>query len=173
MRQAAANISGRRGAEIRRLTGEQRGVAREGMGAPAEQRRASLTYSPTDPRNVGEGVNTALLSKAEVEPSLRKYSRARLRELMKAGTVKIVRRGTYPDGSPRHIVVSTGRMAPPRGMVAEAMGLKGVLPSEQELVEKGGFQIRKRGGTVRRRTGGAIGVGAALRGYGKGYKKRG
>ena len=32
---------------------------------------------------------------------------------------------------------------------------------------------RKHGGIVRRRKGGAIGVGAALRGYGKGYKKGG
>jgi len=176
MQAAAEGIPGKRGAAIRRLVGEQRGVAREGMGAPVEQQRASRAYPPTDPRNVGEGVNTALLSKAEIEPSLRKYSRAQLRRLIKNGTVKIVRRGSHPDGSPRHIVVSTGRFAPPRGAVAEEMGLGGpqrALPSEEELAAAGGFQIRKRGGIVRRRTGGAIGVGAALRGYGKGYKKRG
>ena len=45
------------------------------------------------------------------------------------------------------------------------------LPSEEELRAMGGFEIRKRGGTVRRKAGGPIGVGAALRGYGKGYKK--
>lgn len=176
MQQSAANIPGGRGAAIRRLMKQQEGETLEGMGAPVEQRRASRIYPPTDPRNVGEGVNTALLSRAEVEPNLRQYSRAQLRRLIQEGTVRIVRRGTNPDGSPRHIVVSTGRFAPPRGMVAEEMGLGGqqrALPSEQELVEAGGFQIRKRGGIVRRRTGGAIGVGAALRGYGKGYKKRG
>jgi hypothetical protein len=173
MEQVAANIPGRRGAAIRRLTRQQEGEALEGMGAPVEQRRVSRTYPPTDPRNVGEGVNTALLSKAEVEPNPRKYSRARLRQLIEAGTVKLVRRGTNPDGSPQYIVVSTGRFAPPRGMVAEEMGLKGALPSEEELVEAGGFQIRKRGGIVRRSAGGAIGIGAALRGFGKGYKKRG
>ena len=175
MQQAAANIPGRRGAAIRRLTKQQEGVAREGMGVP-EQRRISRAYPPTDPRNVGEGVNTALASKLEVEPNLRKYSKAQLRRLIQNGTVKIVRRGSHPDGSPRYMVVSTGRYAPPRGMVAEEMGLGGpqrALPSEEELVQAGGFQIRKRGGIVRRRTGGAIGVGAALRGFGKGYKKRG
>ena len=54
------------------------------------------------------------------------------------------------------------------------MGLGGTqraLPSEESLRKRGGFQIRKRGGTVRRKAGGPIGVGAALRGYGKGYKK--
>ena len=174
MQQAAANVPGRRGAAIQRLLRQQQGEAVEGMGAPVEQRRMSRAYPPTDPRNVGEGVNTALLSVAEVEPNLRKYSRAQLRRLVQEGTVRVVRRGSNPDGSPRYIAVSTGRFAPPRGAVAEEMGLGGqqrALPSEEELVEAGGFQIRKRGGIVRRRTGGAIGIGAALRGYGKGYKK--
>ena len=40
--------------------------------------------------------------------------------------------------------------------------------SKEDII---GITNQKRGGTVRRRAGGAIGIGAALRGYGKGYKK--
>ena len=53
-------------------------------------------------------------------------------------------------------------------------GEGGMEAQLQDLVAQ--FQAgrrRKRGGIVRRRKGGAIGVGAALRGYGKGYKKGG
>ena len=48
-----------------------------------------------------------------------------------------------------------------------------ITGTQQQIREAMGIRPRKRGGIVRRRTGGAIGVGAALRGYGKGYKKRG
>jgi len=48
-----------------------------------------------------------------------------------------------------------------------------ITGTPQQIRESMGIRPRKRGGIVRRREGGPIGVGAALRGYGKGYKKRG
>ena len=166
--QAAAGLTGKGSKTIQRMMAQRPDTA----GQPT--RLPLVRGSAAQRGNLGEGVNTALPSKMQVNPDPKSYSRAQLRRLIKNGTVKLVQRGRHPDGSPRYIVVSTGRYAPPIQGTAEAMGLGGsqrALPSEKELRAMGGFEIRKRGGTVRRRAGGAIGVGAALRGYGKGYKK--
>ena len=166
--QAAAGLTGKGSKTIQRMMAQRPDTA----GQPT--RLPLVRGSAAQRGNLGEGVNTALPSKMQVNPDPKSYSRAQLRSLIKNGTVKLVKRGRHPDGSPRYIVVSTGRYAPPAEATAEAMGLGGSqrsLPSEKSLRDMGGFEIRKRGGTVRRRAGGPIGVGAALRGYGKGYKK--
>jgi hypothetical protein len=166
--QAAAGLTGKGSKTIQRMMAQRPDTA----GQPT--RLPLVRGSAAQKGNLGEGVNTALPSKMQVNPDPKSYSRAQLRSLIKNGTVKLVKRGRHPDGSPRYIVVSTGRYAPPAEATAEAMGLGGSqrsLPSEKSLQDMGGFEIRKRGGTVRRRAGGAIGIGAALRGYGKGYKK--
>ena len=166
--QAAAGLTGKGSKTIQRMMAQRPDTA----GQPT--RLPLVRGSAAQKGNLGEGVNTALPSKMQVNPDPKSYSRAQLRSLIKNGTVKLVQKGRHPDGSPRYIVVSTGRYAPPIQGTAEAMGLGGsqrALPSEEELRAMGGFEIRKRGGTVRRRAGGPIGVGAALRGYGKGYKK--
>jgi len=166
--QAAAGLTGKGSKTIQRMMAQRPDTA----GQPT--RLPLVRGSAAQKGNLGEGVNTALPSKMQVNPDPKSYSRAQLRSLIKNGTVKLVKRGRHPDGSPRYIVVSTGRYAPPVEGTAEAMGLGGsqrALPSEKSLQDMGGFEIRKRGGTVRRRAGGAIGIGAALRGYGKGYKK--
>jgi len=166
--QAAAGLTGKGSKTIQRMMAQRPDTA----GQPT--RLPLVRGSAAQRGNLGEGVNTALPSKMQVNPDPKSYSRAQLRSLIKNGTVKLVKRGRHPDGSPRYIVVSTGRYAPPTQGTAEAMGLGGsqrALPSEEELRAMGGFEIRKRGGTVRRKAGGPIGVGAALRGYGKGYKK--
>ena len=166
--QAAAGLTGKGSKTIQRMMAQRPDTA----GQPT--RLPLVRGSAAQKGNLGEGVNTALPSKMQVNPDPKSYSRAQLRSLIKNGTVKLVQKGRHPDGSPRYIVVSTGRYAPPVEGTAEAMGLGGsqrALPSEKSLRAMGGFEIRKRGGTVRRRAGGPIGVGAALRGYGKGYKK--
>jgi hypothetical protein len=166
--QAAAGLTGKGSKTIQRMMAQRPDTA----GQPT--RLPLVRGSAAQRGNLGEGVNTALPSKMQVNPDPKSYSRAQLRSLIKNGTVRLVQRGRHPDGSPRYIVVSTGRYAPPQAGTAEAMGIgkhADYLPSEEELRAMGGFEIRKRGGTVRRRAGGPIGVGAALRGYGKGYKK--
>ena len=174
-----AALAGRLEQEAAKRTGRgskliQRMVAQRPEAAGQPTRLPLVRGSAAQRGNLGEGVNTALPSKMQVDPDPKNYSRAQLRRLIKNGTVKLVQRGRNPDGSPRVIVVSTGRFAPPQAATAEAMGIgkhADYLPSEEELRAMGGFEIRKRGGTVRRKAGGPIGVGAALRGYGKGYKK--
>jgi len=166
--QAAAGLTGKGSKTIQRMMAQRPDTA----GQPT--RLPLVRGSAAQKGNIGEGVNTALPSKMQVDPDPKSYSRAQLRRLIKNGTVRLVQRGRHPDGSPRYIVVSTGRYAPPTAGTAEAMGLgkhADYLPTEEELRAMGGFEIRKRGGTVRRKAGGPIGVGAALRGYGKGYKK--
>ena len=166
--QAAAGLTGKGSKTIQRMMAQRP----EAAGQPT--RLPLVRGSAAQRGNLGEGVNTALPSKIQVDPDPKNYSRAQLRRLIKNGTVRLVQRGRNPDGSPRVIVVATGRHAPPTAGIADEMGLGGsqrALPSEEELRAMGGFEIRKRGGTIRRKAGGPIGVGAALRGYGKGYKK--
>jgi len=106
------------------------------------------------------GVNTAILSKVQLDPELKNYSRAQLRRLIKTGQAKIVR---MKNG--KYKLVTTGQYAPPRGEVAEEMGLIGHI-SEKEIRDltagQGGpgFEIRKKGGRI------GLGCGAALRGGG-------
>jgi hypothetical protein len=123
-------------------------------------RRTSTTDSAGN--KVEGGVNTDLLSKAQLDPKLKNYSRALIRRLIKNGEAKIVR---MKNGKVK--VVTTGQYAPPRAEVAEAMGLTGRGKiSEREIKnmtagEGGqGFEIRKKGGRV------GLGCGAALRGGG-------
>ena len=168
LEQEAAGLTGKGSKTIQRMMAQRP----EAAGQPT--RLPLVRGSAAQKGNLGEGVNTALPSKMQVDPDPKNYSRAQLRRLIKNGTVRLVQRGKNPDGSPRVIVVATGRYAPPTAGIADEMGLGGsqrALPSEEELRAMGGFEIRKRGGTVRRKAGGPIGVGAALRGYGKGYKK--
>jgi len=125
-----------------------------------EGRRTSTTNSAGN--KVEGGVNTYLLSKAQLDPELKQYSRAQLRRLITTGQAKIVR---MKSGKVK--VVTTGQYAPPRAEIAEKMGLTGRGKiSEKEIKnltagEGGqGFEIRKRGGRIGR------GCGAALRGGG-------
>jgi len=159
--------------EIQRLTGinpksfnkktleEQQAILKkQSEGEVPSGRRTSTTDSAGN--KVEGGVNTNLLSKAQLDPELKQYSRAQLRRLIKTGQAKIVR---MKNGKTK--LVTTGQYAPPRGEVAEKMGLTGRGKiSEREIKnltagEGGpGFEIRKKGGRVGR------GCGAALRGGG-------
>jgi len=159
--------------EIQRLTGisprnfnkktvaEQRAILnKQSEGEVPSGRRTSTTDSAGN--KVEGGVNTDLLSKVQLDPELKNYSRAQLRRFIKTGQAKIVR---MKNGKTK--LVTTGQYAPPRGEVAEKMGLTGRGKiSEREIKnltagEGGpGFEIRKKGGRV------GVGCGAALRGGG-------
>jgi hypothetical protein len=87
-----------------------------------------------------------------------KVSKARRRELIETGQAKQIR-----NKKGKSVLAGTGKYAPPASQIAEEMGIgasRGVRPTEKELRDMGGFEIRKSGGKVR-------GVGAAKKGFGK------
>ena len=87
-----------------------------------------------------------------------KISKARRRQLIETGQAKQVR-----GKKGKSKLVETGKYAPPASQIAEEMGIgasRGVRPTEKELRDVGGFEIRSTGGKVR-------GVGSATRGFGK------
>jgi hypothetical protein len=98
-------------------------------------------------------------------------------ELIEREFPRFERGQEYIAGTPRQVKGMMGgrEQAYLPEEVAQVTGGGGGMEAQlQDLVSQ--FQAgrrRKRGGIVRRRKGGAIGVGAALRGYGKGYKKGG
>ena len=102
------------------------------------------------------GGSYALPSKVKLPEG--KISKARKRQLIETGQAKQVR-----GKKGKSKLVETGKYAPPASQIAEEMGIgasRGVRPTEKELRDVGGFEIKKTGGKVR-------GVGAATRGFGK------
>ena len=103
-----------------------------------------------------------LLSKAKLPE---KVSPARRRSLVAQGKAKV-----RPGKGGKSRLVETGEFAPARQDVADRMGLtaRGVPPTEKEIMDMGGFEIRKLGGKVKRNVGGKVrGVGQAMKGFGK------
>jgi len=102
-----------------------------------------------------------LLSKAKLPE---KVSPARRRSLVAQGKAKV-----RPGKGGKSRLVETGEFAPARQDVADRMGLtaRGVPPTEKEIMEMGGFEIRQYGGKVKRNMGGKVrGVGQAMKGFG-------
>ena len=133
---------------------------RHGEGAPKEtdeQRTARLKRERA--------------KKAKYEAEHRKpYT---LEEIGKKGFKNRAMKEEYERGLKREQFLK-GVTTPPRKPrnVLEAITDKNVLPAIiDERTE--GYAGMKKGGSTRRKTGGALGTGAALRGYGKGYKKGG
>ncbi len=96
----------------------------------------------------------------------KKASAAQRRRLVDQGFARVNKKGQ---------LVSTKKWADSQENVAETMGIKkSSIPADAAEQAKFTGEIRKRGGMVKRKFGGQIGtprgVGAALRGYGKGYK---
>jgi len=128
--------------------------------APAERGRRTATVDPVSGQIVEGGPNTRLRSLHRPDYGekheqavlfLREKFPGKSEKWYEREAIKLVERD-FPRVERGEEVISG-----PSKDIAEAMGLRS----------------RKRGGIVRRRKGGAIGVGAALRGYGKGYKKGG
>lgn len=102
-----------------------------------------------------------LLSKAKLPE---KVSPARRRSLVAQGKAKV-----RPGKGGKSRLVETGEFAPAKQDVADRMGLtaRGVPPTEKEIMEMGGFEIRQYGGKVKRNMGGKVrGVGQAMKGFG-------
>jgi hypothetical protein len=138
---------GKRGSEIRRLERQQKADDMESVGGP---RRRNI-------EGVAEGPNRPALSK--VQPP--KMSAAQRRRRVAQGLVGGPRAGR------REQVRDIGEYAPPASQIADEMGLSGMIDAD-EIMELGGFEIRKSGGQIKyKKKGGPIGCGAAQRGYGK------
>jgi len=119
---------------------------------PLPRRRAT---GPKGSKPVEQG---PLLSKVQLPE---KMSKAQARKLIMQGKAKV-----RTDKNGKKKLVSTGEYAPARGVVAEEMGLskRGKLPNEEELKEIGGFEIRNKGGKVKRKAGGNLDLKAVERG---------
>ena len=175
--------------EVGKLLRSQRAEDRPPDILPSQGRVARTEGAPS----VGEGVNTRLRSlhrpdykqvhdqavahlKREFPGKTEVWYDRKARELIERDFPQFERGQEYIAGTPKQVM---GMM---RGKeqaylpeeIAQVTGEGGMEAQLRDMVSQ--FQAgrrRKRGGIVRRRKGGAIGVGAALRGYGKGYKKRG
>ena len=139
--------TGKRGREIQKLLRQQKADDMESSGGP---RRRNV-------EGVAEGPNRPALSK--IQPP--KMSAAQRRRRVVQGLVGGPRAGRKEQ------VRDIGEYAPPASQTAREMGLTGKI-DEDEIIELGGFEIRKGGGQIKyKKKGGPIGVGKALSGYGK------
>ena len=139
--------TGKRGREIQKLLRQQKADDMESSGGP---RRRNV-------EGVAEGPNRPALSK--IQPP--KMSAAQRRRRVVQGLVGGPRAGRKEQ------VRDIGEYAPPASQTAREMGLTGKI-DEDEIIELGGFEIRKGGGQIKyKKKGGPIGVGKALGGYGK------
>ena len=121
-----------------------------------DARRTTTTDSKG--REVEGGVNTFLLSKEQ--PSLN-ISPEELKRGIETGQLYI----DPKSGA----VKSTGQLASGADVTGRLMrGGNDVVPTEAEIREMGGFEIRKAGGAVKKKKKKTkrVGVGKALRGYG-------
>ena len=139
--------TGKRGREIQKLLRQQKADDIESSGGP---RRRNV-------EGVAEGPNRPALSK--IQPP--KMSAAQRRRRVAQGLVGGPRAGRKEQ------VRDIGEYAPPASQTAREMGLTGKI-DEDEIMELGGFEIRRGGGQIKyKKKGGPIGVGKALSGYGK------
>ena len=145
----------------KRTTGQEKELARLVRSQSSENnvpplgRRTSTTDSAGN--RVEGGVNTSLLSKEQLPEKL---SPAQLRRLVETGQATVGRGGK---------VRSTGEYASGADVTGRIMrGGDDVPPTEAEIMEMGGFEIRKAGGAVKKKKKKTkrVGVGKALRGYG-------
>ena len=143
--------SSKENAELKRLISSQKRDDAPDSN-PLPRRRAT---GPEGSKPVEQG---PLLSKVQLPE---KMSKAQARKLIMQGKAKV-----RTDKNGKKKLVSTGEYAPARGVVAEEMGLskRGKLPSEAELKEMGGFEIRNKGGKVKRKAGGNLDLKAVERG---------
>jgi hypothetical protein len=146
---------GKRGSEIRKLERQQKADNMEASGGP---RRRKVGPDYLDEKfMVAEGVNSPAISK--VQPP--KMSAAQRRRRIAQGLV------AGPRAGRKEQVRDIGEYAPPASQTAREMGLTGKI-DEDEIMELGGFEIRRGGGQIKyKKKGGPIGVGKALGGYGK------
>ena len=158
--------------EVGRLLRSQRAEDRPPAISPTQGRVPRTEGAPS----VGEGPNTRLRSlhrpdykqvHDQAVAHLKKTVPGKSEKWYEREAIKLIEREFRKGERGQEVISGT-----PRQIMGMMHGKEqAVLP--EEVAKVTGGPSRKRGGTVRRRTGGAIGVGVALRGFGKGYKKRG
>ena len=141
--------------ELRKLIRQQKA---DDMDLPVSSSamRRTMVDAPSRSSVAGQSVEAGF-PRSKTPPPPKQSAAAKRRRVMSG------LQGVGPTGKIR----DTGTFANPRSMTAEAMGLsgRGVIPSEEDLIKSGNFQIRKKGGQVGR------GAGKALRGVGCVRKK--
>ena len=156
------------GSLLRQSEFERRG---EEFAAPPERGGRTSTIDPVTGQSLEGGVNTRLRSKhipdyqqqyTEAVAHLRKEYPGKSDRWYAINARKLIERD-FPKRERGEEVIS----GPPSAIQRYMSNKEGPIAKEDII----GITNQKRGGTVRRRAGGPIGVGAALRGYGKGYKK--
>ena len=182
---------GKERGEVGRLLRSQRAEDRPPAVLPSQQR----VPRTEGVESVGEGINTRLRSlhrpdykevhdqavaflKEKVPGKSESWYERTAIQLIESEFRKGERGQEVISGTPSQVMGmmrGRGQAYTPEEISQVAGGGTGGIEAQlRDLVSQ--FQAgrgRKRGGIVRRRKGGAIGVGAALRGYGKGYKKGG
>ena len=158
--------------EVGRLLRSQRAEDRPPAISPTQGRVPRTEGAPS----VGEGPNTRLRSlhrpdykqvHDQAVAHLKKTVPGKSEKWYEREAIKLIEREFRKGERGQEVISGT-----PRQIMGMMHGKEqAVLP--EEVAKVTGGPSRKRGGTVRRRTGGAIGVGVALRGVGKGYKNRG
>ena len=86
----------------------------------ANLERQGITPTVEEPERIQltAGGTQVLPSKEQIDPKIRNYSKARIRHLIKTGQAKMV-----IDKNGKRKIVTTGKFASPRSMVAKDMGL--------------------------------------------------
>ena len=157
--------------KITRLKGESDAAFKKRKAAIKKEVRESARETSKDqtPPKTSGGKRDArgrLLSK-HIPPSRKEMSKAQFRRLVKQGLIGVTKEGK---------VKNIGKFADiPENVMKELRGYaRKITKEELEELARSGITIKKTGGMVKRKFGGQIGtprgVGAALRGYGKGYK---
>jgi len=153
--------------KIKKLKGESDAAFKKRRAAIRKEVRASTKETAKDisiPKtSAGMRDKLGRLLSKHIPPERKDISKAAFRRLVKSNLI-----GVTSKGKTKNI----GKYAiTPEEIMKQWYG-RGKKLSKQELDElkSMGMQIKSKGGIVKRKTGGAIGVGKALRGFGKGYK---
>jgi hypothetical protein len=158
---AATKRTKKESAELRKLIRQQ---ASDMMDTPtrSDRMRRTMVEAPRGSSVAGQKVEAGFPRSKTPPPGTTRQDRvspARRRQLVGSGMA-----GVDPKTG---LLTNKGTFADSQKNVAEAMNLtgRGVIPSEEDIIKRGGFQIHKKGGQVGR------GAGKALRGVGCVRKK--
>ena len=153
--------------KIKKLKGEsddafkkRRAAIRKEMRVSAKESIKDITIPKT---SAGRRDALGRLLSKHIPPERKDISKAEFRRLVLSNLIGVTKKGKTKN---------IGKYAITPEEIMEKWYGRGKKLSKQELEELSsmGMQIKSKGGIVKRKTGGVIGVGKALRGYGKGYK---
>ena len=153
--------------KIKKLKGESDAAFKKRRAAIRKEVRASTKETAKDisiPKtSAGRRDKLGRLLSKHLPPERKDISKAEFRRLVMSRLIGVDKKGKTKN---------IGKYAITPEEIMEQWYGRGKKLSKTELDELAamGMQIKSKGGIVKRKTGGAIGVGKALRGYGKGYK---